>query len=164
MESISFHVYGLPMPKGSTTTYKGNTIPAGTPASRKRMAEWRTDIRNAAIERMDGMEPSPLPVRLMCEFQLPYPVSSIRKYQMGWLPHTKKPDWDKLARMMCDALTGIVYRDDSQVCYAMVNKVYAWNGKPGADVIVDFIDDETAQAFSSAHLKVMAAMEGLNSE
>ena len=162
MESVSFHVYGLPMPKGSTTRMpNGATLPAGTANSRKRMSEWRIDIRNAAIETMDGKPASLLPIRLMVEFQLPYPVSSIRKYQMGWLPHTKKPDWDKLARMLCDALTGIVYKDDSQVCYAMVNKVYAWNGKPGADIIVDFIDDATAQAFSAAHLKVMATMEGM---
>src|SRR6188474_809316 len=118
MESISFHVYGTPMPKGSTTRVNGNTIPAGTSASRKRMSEWRSDIREQALAAMGEMEPSMGAIRMMMEFQLPYPVSSIRKYQLGWLPHTKKPDVDKLMRMMLDALTGIVWKDDSQVCYS----------------------------------------------
>ena len=161
MDSISFHVYGLPAPKGSTTRMpNGATLPAGTAESRKRFSQWRIDIRNAANEAMNGEPASLRPIRVMCEFLLPYPASSIRKYQMGWLPHTKKPDVDKLMRALLDACTGIVWRDDSQVCYAMVNKVYAWDSKPGAEIIVDFIDDETAQVIGRNQTRVRDALHG----
>ena len=160
--SVSFHVYGTPMPKGSTTRMpNGGTIPAGTTASRKRMSEWRTDIRNEAIDAMGEMKPSIGAVRIMMEFQLPYPISSIRKYQFGWLPHTKKPDVDKLMRMMLDALTGIVWKDDSQVCFSTVNKVYSWNNQPGCDVVVDFLDDESMKRYGETHQSMINIMESL---
>lgn len=139
----------------------GAMLPAGTSASRKKFAEWRTDIRGAAVHAMGDEPASTQPIRLMCEFQLPYPTSSIRKYQMGWLPHTKKPDVDKLMRALLDALTGIVWKDDSQVCYAMVNKVYAWNGKPGAEIIIDFITDDVAMAIGSNQARVRDVIESI---
>lgn len=162
MESVSFHVYGLPKPKGSTTRMpNGATLPAGTANSRKAFNEWRTDIKSAAVAAMDGEPASTRPIRLMCEFQLPYPTSSIRKYQMGWLPHTKKPDVDKLMRALLDGLTGIVWVDDSQVCYSMVNKVYAWDGKPGAEVIIDFISDDVAVALGRGYQRVRQEQENV---
>lgn len=88
-------------------------------------------------------------IRLMVEFRLPVPMSSMRKYQWGWLPHTKKPDVDKLFRMLGDAMTGIVWRDDSQVCYSSINKVYAWDGRPGAMVIAEPVTDEAAKRFAN---------------
>lgn len=160
MDSLSFHVYGLPKPKGSTTRMpNGATLPAGTAASRKAFGEWRTDIRDAALAAMGEREASTTAIRLMCEFQLPYPSSSIRKYQMGWLPHTKKPDVDKLMRALLDACTGIIWKDDSQVCYSMVNKVYAWDGRPGAEVIIDFIDNDTAVAIGRGAERVRQAID-----
>jgi Holliday junction resolvase RusA-like endonuclease len=45
---------------------------------------------------------------------------------------TKKPDWDNVAKSVCDALNGIVYMDDTQIVDAHVTKVYAANA--GVDV------------------------------
>lgn len=139
----------------------GAMLPAGTASSRKKFADWRTDIKQRAIQAMEGESASTQPIRLMCEFQLPVPTSSIRKYQLGWLPHVKRPDVDKLMRALLDALTGIVWVDDSQVCYAMVNKVYAWNGQPGAEVIVDFINNDTAVSIARNQLKVRDVIDSL---
>lgn len=137
------------MPKGSTTRVGNNTIPAGTTESRKRMAQWRQDIRDMARLTMGDEPPFAGGIRLMVEFRLPVPMSSMRKYQWGWLPHTKKPDVDKLFRMLGDAMTGIVWRDDSQVCYSSINKVYAWDGRPGAMVIAEPVTDEAAKRFAN---------------
>lgn len=105
--------------------------------------------------------PSRQCIRLACEFQLPYPKSSIRKYQFGWLPHTKQPDVDKLLRALMDALTGIVWVDDSQVSFVAVNKSYAWNGKPGAFVVVDFLGDEQLQRIGAATVHVTDVLDSL---
>lgn len=139
----------------------GATLPAGTAESRKRMAQWREDIRHEAKQAMDGRPPFAGPIRLMCEFRLPYPTSSIRKYQFGWLCHTKKPDYDKLARMLSDALTHVCWNDDAQVCFATINKVYAWDGMTGAMVVVDEVTDESAKAFAESASRVRNAMEAL---
>ena len=45
---------------------------------------------------------------------------------------TKKPDWDNVAKSICDAMNGIVYMDDTQIVDAHVTKVYAANA--GVDI------------------------------
>lgn len=48
-----------------------------------------------------------------------------------------KPDWDKLSRAACDALTGSLYEDDSQIVAARVSKAYVRpSRKPGVLVRV----------------------------
>lgn len=145
IDGISFHVRGTPMPKGSTTRMPhGATIPAGTAESRKRMDQWRMDIRDAARKAIGEEPPTNMPVRLWVEFAM-VPPKSIRKRDAGWLCHAKKPDIDKLFRMLSDALTGIVWVDDSQVCYSAINKVYAWDGIAGATVTVEPIGEDEAK-------------------
>ena len=142
-DSISFRIVGNPTPKGSLTRMpNGAMLQAGTTASRKRFSEWRTDIKDAAVIAMGERSPSKSAIRILVEFALPYPQSSIRKYQMGWWPAVKKPDVDKLLRALMDGLTKVVWYDDSQVIYVTVNKVYAWEGTTGATITIDFLDDE----------------------
>lgn len=162
MDSVSFHVTGVPMQKGSIVRMPtGGYIPAGTTASRMKMSQWNMEIRHAAMEAMGERQPSRDCVRFMCEFQLPYPKSTIRKYQLGWYPHIKKPDVDKLLRAMLDALTGVVWADDSQVAYATINKVYAWNDRPGAHVVVDFLNDQSLQNIGHVYTMVTNVIDSL---
>jgi Holliday junction resolvase RusA-like endonuclease len=42
----------------------------------------------------------------------------------GDVMHTKKPDCDNLAKSILDALNGIAYDDDSQICSLTVHKFY----------------------------------------
>ena len=148
-DSISFAVRGTPTPKGSLTRMpSGAMIPAGTAESRKRMESWRMDIRNEARRAMGERPAISGPVRLFVEFAF-LPPKSIPKRQQGWIMHTKKPDVDKLFRALSDALTGIVWRDDSQVCMSAINKVYAWDGVSGAVVSVEPISDDSARTISA---------------
>lgn len=141
MKSVTFHARGLPTPKGSTVRMRnGAMLPAGTNESRKRMAQWRDDVRNAAMSAMGEEPPWTGAVRLFVSFAMPVPVS-MRKRDIGWIGHTKQPDVDKLFRMVGDALTNIVWCDDSQVCYANVSKRYAWDGITGAIVEVAELDE-----------------------
>lgn len=134
-------------------------LPSGTAKSRKAFSEWRTDIRDAALIAMGERNPSLSAIRLNVEFALPYPTSSVRKYQMGWLPCTKKPDVDKLLRALMDGLTRIVWHDDAQVIYVTVNKVYAWTGTTGATVVIDFLDEEFLKRVGQSRSILIGAME-----
>jgi len=165
-DSISFRVIGNPTPKGSLTRMpNGAMLPAGTAASRKRFSEWRTDIRDAAVTAMGERNPSNSAIRIMVEFALPYPQSSIRKYQMGWWPAIKKPDVDKLLRALMDGLTRVVWHDDSQVIYVTVNKVYAWEGTTGATISIDFLDEEFLKRVGIARKALVnAIMQSENRE
>lgn len=47
---------------------------------------------------------------------------------------TKKPDADNIAKVICDALNGVAYRDDTQIINLSITKRYA--EKPGVDVVI----------------------------
>ena len=57
------------------------------------------------------------------------PKSDSRKKRMdklcGKLKPTKKPDWDNIGKIICDALNGLAYDDDAQITDATVIKRYA---------------------------------------
>jgi len=128
----------------------GAMLPAGTAESRKRAANWRSDLRVAATEAMGELAPFTGAIRMMVDFTLPYPRSSIRKYQFGWWPHTKRPDFDKLTRSVCDALKGICWLDDSQICFSTISKSYAWNDEVGANFLIDEMDEPSLKAYATA--------------
>lgn len=162
MESVTLRIHGVPAPKGSVTRMPNRAyLPAGTPASRMKFLLWKENIATAARQAMDGQKPWGKAIRLMAEFQLPVPTSQVKRWQWNWLPHVKRPDIDKLVRALFDPLKGIVWVDDSQVCFCTVNKVYAWNGQPGAICIVDFLEDEWCEKYGSAHRSVLNVIDSL---
>lgn len=79
------------------------------------------------------------PLRLMLCFRLPRPRAKIWKTKpMPREPHDHKPDADNLAKSVKDALSGLLWRDDSQVSELLVSKeIAAGNEKPHVDVMVE---------------------------
>ena len=84
---------------------------------------------------MWGKEVKPLldcPLRVDLVFHMPRPLahygtgrnSHILKPEAPKL-HRRKPDIDNLRKLLMDALTGIVWRDDSIVCLGTTEKCYA---------------------------------------
>lgn len=136
---VDFFVAGTPKPQGSK---RGFVHPSTkrvilTEAAGGALKDWRHDVKLTAMSRMSSktMITPPTAVRMMVEFVLPRPVS---------LPKTKptplavkKPDTDKLLRAIGDALTGVVYADDSQVVSLYADKRIAELGEqPGARIMV----------------------------
>ena len=81
-----------------------------------------------------GEPPTDGSVRITASFAFMLPKSKRRKNAPA-PAHVSRPDLDKLARALLDALTGIVYRDDSQVCSLSCSKCYA--EQPGVDVRIE---------------------------
>lgn len=71
----------------------------------------------------------PLRAEITAYFPMPKSTSMKRKRMMldGQIRHTKKCDADNLAKAVLDALNGIAYYDDSQVCELSVSKLYSDN-------------------------------------
>jgi hypothetical protein len=61
----------------------------------------------------------------------------MRKNAPLW--HTKKPDGDNFIKAVLDALTGIVWVDDSQVCDQRTIKIYT-NDRPGCQIDIEPIE------------------------
>ena len=69
----------------------------------------------------------PLEISILALFPIPKYVSRKTKELMlnGRLFPTKKPDADNIIKVILDALNGLAYRDDVQICRVYFEKMYA---------------------------------------
>ena len=129
MSEVFIRVYGVPAPVGSKTvghTKDGRTFVRD---ASKRSAPWKKDIKYEAAQAMKEANLSILtgPLHVEVRFFMPRPKGHYGK--KGLLPSapelpTVRPDATKLWRPVEDALTGIVYTDDSQITHQEVWKNY----------------------------------------
>lgn len=77
------------------------------------------------------------PIKMEMIFSMPIPKRLIKKRSEPWrTAHpTTKPDWDNLGKSVGDVLTGQVYRDDSQVVFSSVRKIY--DERPYVQIIIE---------------------------
>lgn len=135
--SLTFTVFGVAQPKGSTRAFmpKGWTRPIVTSDNPKNKG-WQQLVAEAAshaISAMPEFRQFDTEASLKAVFYLPRP-KVIRDKSV---PHTKKPDLDKLVRSVKDALKQVAWRDDSLVTHIDAVKFYAQPGEPPrADIIV----------------------------
>lgn len=121
---IEFHVIGIPQPQGSAQAFvpKGWTRAIVTSANKKNKP-WRQEVAGVAIAYMQDhgfvlMEERPIQVEVEFFFERP------KSTKKTVLHKITKPDVDKLARSVLDALTGIVFKDDSQVVKCIMSKSF----------------------------------------
>lgn len=128
---ITFDVLGRPAPQGSKRSVGGGRFIEAS----KFLPTWRTDLKIAATEAAASNEWTVVdgPVELEVIFYLDRP-SSISKTARPY--PVVPPDLDKLVRAVGDALTGVIYRDDSQIIRLLAWKQYADTREPGAFIRV----------------------------
>ena len=75
-------------------------------------------------------------------FQIPKSVSKQKREKMltGLIRPTKKPDCDNISKVICDALNGIAFHDDSMIVGLTVEKLYSEN--PRVEVVIRSIENE----------------------
>ena len=125
--AITFFVHGKAEPQGSSRAFMAGGKPVITSAN-KNLKDWRTIVQLTAQQHahmIDG------PVEVVLHFHLPRPVSLPKKVTHN----VKRPDIDKLARAILDALTGCFFKDDSQVVALECYKGYA-DPFPGVEITV----------------------------
>lgn len=118
---IEFTVFGHAEPKGSTKAFipKGWKRPVITTSSAK-MKPWAQQVSRAAFDQIPKPFDRDTAICLTLHFFLARPESKPKRI---WA-HTTKPDIDKLARGVMDALTGILFADDAQVIHLHIKKEY----------------------------------------
>lgn len=127
MDTIHFFVHGTPAPQGSSRAFMAGGKPVITSANRN-LKDWRTLVALTAAQHahmIDG------PVEVVLHFYLPRPASLPKKITR----HVRRPDIDKLARAALDSMTGVFFKDDSQVVALEVYKDYA-DPHPGVEIYV----------------------------
>ena len=136
MRQVSFTVYGEARPAGSKTAGVSKSGRVFVRDAAKGVKAWQGHVANVAAIAM-GMEPLiDGPIWLQLAFYQPRPKSHFGKggilLSAPVFPIVR-PDLLKLARAVEDALTGIVYRDDSQIVAERLWKRY---GEPARVEVV----------------------------
>jgi len=119
-KSISFFVPGIAIPKQSYRAVHGGGY------TDPHVKDWQDTVAKSANLAMAGKDMFLGYVSV--EFQF-------------FLPNKRRKDWDNLSKCVSDALNGIVYKDDSQVIMAHIEKAIE-KDEPGVYVLVESQDAE----------------------
>ena len=141
-----FRVVGTPKPAGSKRAFTNRATGRAmlVDASGQPGKDWRADVKAAAMGVYQG-DLIDAPIYLCVEFRFSRPKSHYgtgrnAKVLKARAPefHTKAPDTTKLLRGLEDALTGILWTDDSRVVVQRARKDYVdrFTEHPGAQVCV----------------------------
>lgn len=123
MDEVVFVVYGRPQQMGSKKAFvRGNRaiITDDNSAHRKQWANAVSTAAAGAMARRNVLDGAVM-VRVAFHFRRPkahYGTGRNAHLLKSAAPHwhSQTPDLDKLIRCLNDALTGVVWRDDSLVC------------------------------------------------
>lgn len=147
MSELAFVVLGRPQPAGSKRAFvRGGRALVVEDNAKSR--PWQALVSDAASQAMAGAPLLTGPLRVELTFVLQRPKGHWGK--RGLRPSapaypTTKPDALKLARGTEDALTGIVWHDDSQVVVETLRKVYAASDEATCcRVTIETLSDVTA--------------------
>ncbi len=140
MSAVRLTVFGVAAPQGSKRHVGGGRMVE----SSKKLKPWRESVSAAAqvwCLRHRGFVPFDEPLELRARFALPRPASTPKKVTRP----AKKPDLDKLARAILDALSGIIYTDDARIVRIVAEKCFADDAGPHVEIIVAPIGAEGEQ-------------------
>lgn len=122
MISMNISVDGIPAAKGNWIAARGIFIPK----NKEKLNTWICEVKKTAKAAFATKQPSKGEIWVWIYFRMP---GDPKKGAC-----TTRPDIDKLARAILDALSGIIYEDDKQVIWLSAEKRYSEN--PGADISI----------------------------
>ena len=139
MRSVTFSVRGVPKPKGSLQPFlmrrKDGRVVARARHDNPGTEGWQSLVHGQAQTLYEP--PFDGAVRVAILFRLPRPKS----YPKRVVHCVRKPDVDKLARLVLDGLAGVLFARDQAVVELHARKVYApADVAPGAEITVTEAD------------------------
>lgn len=147
MKTIQFWVPGIPATAGSKMPFtfadkKTGKIRASMAPANKRQKPWMSMVAMVAAEKYSGPALRGA-VFITIDFVFPRPKSHFRSGKFSDILkdsapsfHIQKPDRGKLVRAIEDALTGVIWHDDSQVYKCTSIKTWSKDGYTGALVTI----------------------------
>jgi crossover junction endodeoxyribonuclease RusA len=125
---VRFTAVGLPVAKGSMRAVGRGRMTNANPKT----AEWQALVAHFAAVAMTDQVPFDEPVSVELIFGVARPKSAPKRVLF---PATR-PDLDKLARCVLDAMTGVIYRDDALIVDLDCSMRFAVGRPPGVRVVV----------------------------
>lgn len=122
---VTFSVPGPAAPQGSKRAFRTRSGRIALVESSNKVKPFRAAVAIGAVAA--GATPLEGPVTMQVAFIFMRPASHFTRsgaLRASAPSHPGKPDLDKLARAVGDALTGVCYRDDSQIVRWEMTKRY----------------------------------------
>ncbi len=95
----------------------------------KQTIEYEQKVRASytSVSKVKFQKDVPLEISILALFPIPLHASKKLKKQMlnGEVLPTKRPDCDNIIKIILDALNGLAYQDDCQICKVYFAKIYA---------------------------------------
>lgn len=122
MLTTVFTVIGEPQGKA-----RPRILRSGRAYTPKKTADYEKAIRAAFKGAGGELTEYPVRVSITAYYRIPQSANKRMQAQMeaGEILPMKKVDADNCAKVVCDALNGIAYKDDAQVCELFVQKLYS---------------------------------------
>jgi Holliday junction resolvase RusA-like endonuclease len=127
--TIYFTVPGPPVGKARPKVVRAKNGMSMTYTPDKTVA-YEELVRLRFNESLQGHPFEPLQgalrIKIFAGYPIPKSTSKKRRAAMlaGTELPTKKPDWDSIGKIICDALNGVAYEDDKQVTESQMRKRY----------------------------------------
>lgn len=119
-----FEIHSIPRPQKQTmqgVSFSGRKQFYDPSKMNRKQIQWQVQP-HAPKELLQG------PIEMHLTFYLPIPkqIRGIERQAMNnnVAKHYKRPDIDNLAYVVTNALKGVVYKDDSQICVMRLEKMY----------------------------------------
>ena len=134
-----FTVPGPPQGKARARTVRNKNTGKTVSFTPDNTVMYENLIKTCYMNAGGGILNNKEPVMLIVTAYYPIPQSAGKKMKekmlSGDLRPTKKPDADNVLKAVNDALNGLAYADDSQVCDQRIVKFYSEN--PRLDIVVE---------------------------
>lgn len=136
---IQFFVPGVPVPQGSKSLSMKGGRAVMFDHNSAALKSWRNIVHFTGVSYRNNRCPVYTNVKMTLIFYMGerpkthYTKTGKQSKQYREYPNVK-PDIDKLIRSILDALTGVFYRDDSQVIQINASKLY---GQSGVKILID---------------------------
>lgn len=128
---IIFKIPGKPQGKARARTFYNPKLGRSQSVTPENTVMYENLIKQCfglAYEEQEErwMDREPLEMTIVAYFKIPKSTTKKDRtlIEKGLMFPTKKPDADNIAKVVCDALNGIAYRDDTQIVRLHIMKEY----------------------------------------
>lgn len=129
---IEFFIPGKPQGKARARTFYNPRLKRVQTITPDNTVLYENLIKMRFLEAVDSPLPlfdAGIPVRLELTIMYGVPRSASKKASaemlLGAVRPCKKPDADNVIKCVADALNGVAYKDDTQVCEVAARKLYS---------------------------------------
>lgn len=144
MNEVEFTVPGPPQGKARARTYRKNGRSITYTPLKTIKYENKIKASCKTVSKVKFEENIPLEIEILALFAVPKSTNKKDKVDMlsGKVLPTKKPDLDNISKVVFDALNGVAYRDDKQVCDVKFKKFYGEMPRLEIKIKRSFLDEE----------------------